>query len=162
MRRAKTTMCLAKWLTLYISVCCCFKINLGEISRQRDLYKVLTRSSQGEELLSITLFTNIQMQYMTFESSIISNCSFLPLEKKIKSSSKRKCKCALNSLHTKVKISCIVASSANNLSLYRVGTTFKPSNRMWLETVFLSSFLLYSVLSKDQIHLLQSNVFHTC
>ena len=85
MRRAKTTMCLAKWLTLYISVCCCFKINLVEISRQHDLYKVLTRSSLGEELLSITLFTNIQIQY--------SFCS------------------------KKIKISCIVASSANNLRL---------------------------------------------
>ena len=33
MRRARTTVCLAKWLTLYISICCCFKINLVEISR---------------------------------------------------------------------------------------------------------------------------------
>ena len=41
MRGVKTTMYLAKWLTLYISACCCFKINLVGISRQAQSWLLL-------------------------------------------------------------------------------------------------------------------------
>ena len=41
MQGVKTTMYLAKWLTLYISACCCFKINLVGISRQAQSWLLL-------------------------------------------------------------------------------------------------------------------------
>ena len=41
MRGVKKTMYLAKWLTLYISACCCFKINLVGISRQAQSWLLL-------------------------------------------------------------------------------------------------------------------------
>ena len=43
MRRVKTIICLAKWLTLYISACCCFRINLVGISRQAQSWLLFLR-----------------------------------------------------------------------------------------------------------------------
>lgn len=133
-------------------------ITFGLNCARHDLYRAFTRSSQGEELFGITLFTNIQMQYMTFESTTISSCSFFPLESEVKY-------LALL-LHLRI----ILVHPELKLHSYRrysaiLGFVILEWNKFltrWLETVFLRSFRYTQSSHRTKFHPLQSNAFHTC
>ena len=69
MCRARTTVCLAKWLTLYISICCCFKINLVEISLLRVGW-VLALNWVCRVSCTISLFNLAHVETETLRSKV--------------------------------------------------------------------------------------------
>ena len=76
MQGVKTTMYLAKWLTLYISACCCFKINLVGISRQAQSWLLLLHDESEWKICNQILLEVLMNRTKHFDlsSSLTASC----------------------------------------------------------------------------------------
>ena len=76
MQGVKTTMYLAKWLTLYISACCCFKINLVGISRQAQSWLLLLHDDSEWKICNQILLEVLMNRTKHFDlsSSLTASC----------------------------------------------------------------------------------------
>ena len=75
MHGVKTTMYLAKWLTLYISACCCFKINLVGISRQAQSWLLLLHDESEWKICNQILLEVLMNRTKHFDLSSSSTAS---------------------------------------------------------------------------------------
>ena len=75
MQGVKTTMYLAKWLTLYISACCCFKINLVGISRQAQSWLLLLHDESEWKICNQILLEVLMNRTKHFDLSSSSTAS---------------------------------------------------------------------------------------
>ena len=76
MRRVKRTICLAKWLTLYISAFCCFKINLVGISRQAQSWWLFLHDERVWKICNQILLEVLMNRTKHFDlsSSLTASC----------------------------------------------------------------------------------------
>ena len=76
MRGVKTSLCLAKWLTLYISACFCFKINLVGISRQAQSRLLFLHDESERKICNqilLEVLTN-RTKHFDLSSSLTASC----------------------------------------------------------------------------------------
>ena len=76
MRRVKTTICLAKWLTLYIPACFCLKINLVGISRQAQSRLLVLHDESEWKIYNQILLEVLMNRTKNFDlsSSLTASC----------------------------------------------------------------------------------------